>query len=65
MQKLFVGVYMIEVKELWIKVGGVGGMLIYMMVDVIELYKGLFMIWLDVVEIKIQVFNIYINLDNG
>lgn len=45
--------YILEVKEFWIKIGGDGGMWIYMIVDLIDIYKGDLVIYLDDSNINI------------
>ena len=59
------GTHTLETKELWIKVGGDGGTVLHMTKNVIELYKGGSLIYLDDKSINVQAARTDINPKNG
>ncbi|MCX4160652.1 MULTISPECIES: type VI secretion system Vgr family protein [Paraburkholderia] len=58
------GTHTIETNELWIKVGGDGGTVLHMTKNVIELYKGGSLIYLDDKSINVQATRTDINPKN-
>ncbi|PCE26127.1 type VI secretion protein [Paraburkholderia acidicola] len=58
------GIHTLEAKELWIKVGGDGGTVLHMTKNVIELYKGGSLIYLDDKSINVQAARTDINPKN-